>query len=85
MLEEVGKYEFFESTDFYHPALYAPELCRPVCPRPVLGVRGPGPESLYIHTILAGGWLPRFRVRGGQHWGLHRVHGQRQRPHHADE
>ena len=47
MLEEVGKYEFFESTDFYHPALYAPELCRPVCPRPVLGVRGPGPESLH--------------------------------------
>ena len=47
MLEEGGKYDFLESTDFYHPALYAPELCRPVCPRPVLGVRGPGPESLH--------------------------------------
>ena len=55
MLEEGGKYYFFESTDIYNPALYAPESCRPVCPRPVLGVSGPEPESLHIHTILAGG------------------------------
>ena len=41
----------------------------------------PGPGGCPRRTRLAGGWLPRVRVRGGQQGGQHRVRLHVEQPH----